>query len=578
MSFRKFFRLFFKRRSYKDSEIYPDEIFLDARNLPQFDVHQFEGRFEKPISVRVMVILGSLCALVGIIFISKIWILQVERGEAYAKQSENNRLRHTSLFSNRGIIYDRNNLELAVNTIHPYEPDFALRTYTPLHGLGHLLGYVKYPTKDSAGFYYQTEFVGKDGAEKIFNDILSGENGVRIIETNALGEIKSENVVTPPVDGKNVTLSIDAAVQNALYTNIENVSAEYGFRGGAGVIMDVHTGEILALTSFPEFSSDVMTQGSDVETIRSYQQNTNNPYLNRAVSGLYTPGSIMKPFVALAALTENIITPTKSILSTGSIALQNPYNPDQKTIFNDWKAHGWVNMRQAIALSSNVYFYMIGGGFEDQKGLGISNIEKYMRMLGLGEKTNINISQEMEGIIPNPEWKKKVFDGDAWRVGDTYHTSIGQYGFQLTPIQAVRSVAAIANNGTLLTPTILDTAHHRAQGTTRIVPIKDEHFQIVREGMREAVFTVTAGALDVPYVSVAAKTGTAELGVSKQLVNSWVIGFFPFENPQYSFVIILEKGSRFNQLGATYAMRQFLDWMNVNAPQYLKTSAEKTTQ
>ncbi len=569
MSWRKILKFFRKkRRSYTDAEIYPDEIFLDARNLPQFDVHQFEGRLEKPIPKTVLIILGGIFILTGFIYISQIWVLQVKKGEAFAEQSENNRLRHTSLFSNRGIIYDRNGVELASNTINKEEPDFAQRVYAPIKGIAHVVGYLKYPTKDNAGFYYKTEYDGKDGAEKIFNAELSGENGTRIVETNALGEIKSESVVEPPKDGENIVLSIDSGIQSQMYKAIENASEKYGFRGGAGVMMDIYTGEIIALTSFPEYDSNIMTDGSNREVISGYQ-NANNPFLNRVVSGVYTPGSIVKPYMALAALSENIIDPNKQILSTGSISIQNPYNPEQKTTFMDWRAQGWVDMREALAVSSNVYFYAIGGGYEDQKGLGITNIEKYVRMMGFGEKTNINMLGEVEGTIPSPKWKAEVFGGDDWRLGDTYHTSIGQYGFQLTPIQAVRGVASIANNGTLLQPTILKRKPNEPIKNSRVVPIKDEYYKIVKEGMRQAVFTVTAGALNLPYISVAAKTGTAELGTAKLFVNSWVTGFFPYENPKYAFAIIMEKGARTNQLGATYVMRDVLDWMKIYTPEYL---------
>ncbi|MFO0718977.1 MAG: penicillin-binding transpeptidase domain-containing protein [Candidatus Paceibacterota bacterium] len=569
MSWRKILKFFRKkRRSYTDAEIYPDEIFLDARNLPQFDVHQFEGRLEKPIPKTVLIILGGIFILTGFIYISQIWVLQVKKGEAFAEQSENNRLRHTSLFSNRGIIYDRNGVELASNTINKEEPDFAQRVYAPIKGIAHVVGYLKYPTKDNAGFYYKTEYDGKDGAEKIFNAELSGENGTRIVETNALGEIKSESVVEPPKDGENIVLSIDSGIQSQMYKAIENASEKYGFRGGAGVMMDIYTGEIIALTSFPEYDSNIMTDGSNREVISGYQ-NANNPFLNRVVSGVYTPGSIVKPYMALAALSENIIDPNKQILSTGSISIQNPYNPEQKTTFRDWRAQGWVDMREALAVSSDVYFYAIGGGYEDQKGLGITNIEKYVRMMGFGEKTNINMLGEVEGTIPSPKWKAEVFGGDDWRLGDTYHTSIGQYGFQLTPIQAVRGVASIANNGTLLQPTILKRKPNEPIKNSRVVPIKDEYYKIVKEGMRQAVFTVTAGALNLPYISVAAKTGTAELGTAKLFVNSCVTGFFPYENPKYAFAIIMEKGARTNQLGATYVMRDVLDWMKIYTPEYL---------
>ena len=567
---RRFIRKFLRRNSYKNTEIFPDEIFLDSHNLPKFDVHQFEGRLEKPIPRRVVTFLGAFFLIVGAIFISKIWILQVHKGQAYAEQSENNRLHNTTIFSNRGVIYDRNGLELASNTIDPNGADFAKRLYAPMPGLAHVVGYVKYPKKDSAGFYYQTEYVGIDGAERVFDEELSGENGMKIVETDALGKIKSQGVVDPPKDGENITLSIDAPLQSELHKAIKDISDQYGFRGGSGVIMDVYTGEILALTSFPEYSSEVMTDGKDVVKISEYQNDENHPLLNRVVSGLYTPGSTVKPFIALGALTEQTIDPKKQIFSSGAISVVNPYNPSQKTTFADWKAHGWVDMREALALSSNVYFYAVGGGYEDQKGLGISNIEKYIRMMGLGDKTEINLLGEAVGTIPSPAWKQKVFGDDPWRVGDTYHTSIGQYGFQLTPIEMVRSVGAIANNGTLVRPTILKkTLDELSAQNSRVVPIKDEHFKIVKEGMREAVFTVTAGLLNLPFVEVAAKTGTAELGVSKKLVNSWVTGFFPYGSPRYSFVVVLEKGARESQLGATAVMRHVFEWMNIYAQNYI---------
>ena len=156
----------------------------------------------------------------------------------------------------------------------------------------------------------------------------------------------------------------------------------------------------------------------------------------------------------MGALTEGVIDPYKKILSTGSISIPNPYFPDQKTVFKDWKAHGWTDMREAIAVSSDVYFYEIGGGFESQKGLGIVNIEKYAQLFGIGQKTGIDLPDEKGGIIPGPEWKIKNFKGEPWRIGDTYNTVIGQYGFQVTPLEMVRAISAIANYGTLVTPAL----------------------------------------------------------------------------------------------------------------------------
>lgn len=274
--------------------------------------------------------------------------------------------------------------------------------------------------------------------------------------------------------------------------------------------------------------------------------------------------------MSIAALNEGIITPEKQILSTGSISIQNPYNPQLKAVFNDWKAHGWVDMRRAIAVSSDVYFYEIGGGYEGQKGMGISNIEKYSRMFGFGSVTGIDLADEKIGTIPNPEWKAKMFKGEDWRIGDTYHTVIGQYGFQVTLVQAVRSIAAIANGGTLLTPHLLKEPHQ--EYATSQIPISDDKFKVGREGMRDAVLGGTVVGLNVPYVEVAGKTGTAEIDAGKKYVNSWVVGFFPYENPKYAFAVVMERGPHANTVGGVFVMRQMFDWMHVNTPEYLKNN------
>ena len=179
------------------------------------------------------------------------------------------------------------------------------------------------------------------------------------------------------------------------------------------------------------------------------------------------------------------------------------------------------------------------------------------------------MSKEATGVIPDPAWKEKNFNGEMWRVGDTYNTAIGQYGVQITPIQAVVALSAIANGGTLLTPSILFTSTSTiAKGTK--VPIDQGNFKVVQEGMRQGVTEGgTAAGLNTSGVDVAGKTGTAELGTRKQFVNSWVIGFFPYEKPKYAFAVVMEKGPVKNLLGGTYVMRTLLDWMAVNTPEYL---------
>jgi penicillin-binding protein 2 len=562
---RRFKFNFFKRR-HRNAEIAPDEIFMDAHNLPQFDENQFEGRLDKPISKLSLRLVILLFLLVVGTYLTRAWNLQVANGQTYAARSENNRLRHTPIFASRGVIYDRNGVELAWNSPgdDPYVPE---RKYTDLPGLSHVLGYVQYPSKDSAGFYYKEDFSGSDGVEKYFDKELQGKNGLRLVEVDAHGKVQSENIVEPPVQGGSLTLSIDSRIQSQMYKSIKDVATSVGFAGGAGVMMDVNNGEIIAMTSYPEYSSEVMSSKTDVAKVRSYLTSKDKPFLDRAVDGLYAPGSIVKPYMALAALNENVIDPSKQILSTGSISVTNDYDPKLSTVFKDWKPLGWLDMRHAIAMSSDVYFYEVGGGYKDQKGLGITNIDKYMDMFGFGHKIENSFFTGAAGVVPSPDWKIKTFNGETWRLGNTYHTAIGQYGFQVAPIQIIRSLGAIATKGTLRDPSIIKG---EPGPVLRELPLPKSDFTIIHEGMRLGAQIGTGKGLNVPYVEFATKTGTAELGLEKDNVNSWVNGFFPYRSPHYVFAIVMEKGSVHNTIGALAAMKELSDWMASSTPEYFK--------
>lgn len=556
----------FKRRKNRNVFVEPDEIFLDSKNIQNFDRQQFEGRIEKPISKKTILFMGVFFLLVVVAFSSRLTYLQINKGEAYFKRSENNILEKVILFAERGIVYDRNHKELVWNTKR--DDDLQIRSYLP-EGFAHITGYVSYPAKDKKGNYWQGEFIGKDGLEKQYNDYLKGENGAKIVELDAVGKMHSENITNSPKRGKDLVTTLDSRIQGELFKLIKQAAAQSNFSGGAGVIMDVTNGEILVATSYPEYNSEILSQGEDSKTIKSYLEDKRKVFLDRAISGLYTPGSIVKPIFALGALAENIIDKNKSIFSAGSISIPNPYFKDQKTVFKDWKAHGWTNMAEAIAVSSDVYFYTIGGGFEGQEGLGISNLEKYSRMFGIGEKTGIDLPDEKGGNIPTPEWKAKNFKNDPWRIGDTYHTSIGQYGYQVTPIEVARAIGAIANRGTLLTPHLV-MGDDEKEKITKQVGLNDEYYNTIHEGMRLAVTAGTAAALNVPYERFAAKTGTAELGAAKDRINSWVVGFFPYEKPKYVFTIMMESGPASGSIGAASIMRQLADWMSIYTPEYFE--------
>jgi len=554
---------FYKKKYSRDID--PDEIFLDSENLPGFDNDLFEGRIEKPISKFSIFTIGFIFIIIVLFFGYRTFALQVYKGDDFIKKSERNSLRHTLVFSDRGLINDRNNIPLAWNIPAVNDLEFNLRKYIEKPGFAHLIGYINYPQKDSAGFYYDTDITGVEGLEKKYNSVLAGKNGVKIIEIDALNDVVSNNTVYNPENGKNLNLTIDSELQAALHNSIKEIVERVGFAGGGGVIMDVNNGDIIALTSFPEYDPNKMLVG-DKDALNSYFTDSRKPFLNRITQGLYTPGSIVKPYVAAAVLQENIIDQYKQILSVKQMILPNPYNPDQPSIFTDWKAHGYVDVRKALAMSSNVYFYQVGGGYQGQKGLGITLLSQYFRKFGFGEPMQDDFFGDLKGIVPDPEWKTKVFNDD-WRLGDTYFTAIGQYGFQVTPIQVVRALSAIANGGNLVEPKILLEDKTIVK---RKVDVSEENLKIVREGMREAVLTGTAKGLNYSDVKIAAKTGTAELGVSKEDVNSWTTGFFPYDNPKYAFVVVLEKGSRSNLVGGVAVSRLFFDWLKVYKPEYLK--------
>ncbi len=551
----------------RSPEIFPDEILLDSENSAKFDRDQFEGRIEKPLSPGRFAGAAAVLVLLGLLLLARASDLQLLQGTAYAKQARENQLEQTTIIADRGTIVDRTGRPLAWNERGgaTSTDEFAQRVYSDYQGVSHVVGYVKPPAKDSAGFYFRNTFLGVDGAEKAFDTTLAGQNGLTLTETDARGKVVSESKVTPPQAGGKLTLSVDARVSQGLYSVLATRATDAHATGAAGVVMDVRTGELLALTSFPEYSSTALSGGNSA-SIAAYNADKRLPFLNRATDGLYAPGSIVKPLMAAAAINEKVIDEYTKILSTGKLVLPNPYNPDQPSIFKDWRVNGWVDARDAIAVSCDVYFYEVGGGFQNQPGLGISRIDDYLQRFGLGHDAGLSGFSEVGGTIPTPEWKAENFPDDpTWRIGDTYHTAIGQYGTLITPLQAVRMAATIANGGTLLTPTLV--ASSTPQGTT--VSIDAHALQVAREGMRQGVTVGIATAINFPFVHVAAKTGTAQIGLHNEAQNAWMIGFWPYENPHYAYAVVLEHLPAGTTIGGSAVMSDFFTWLNANAPQYL---------
>ncbi len=553
----------FRKRRYTEFELNPDDIFLDSSNLPEFNRNSLEGRLEKPLSRRAYLGMGVFVGLVFLALIVQAAKLEILKGETYARQSEKNRLRPEVIFAQRGAILDRNGVALVSNKVA--EDGMVSREYkTP--GFAHLLGYASYPKKDSSGHYYDTDITGLAGVEYAFDSQLQGKNGTLLVEEDARGAIQSQGSVSPARNGTPVTLSVDYRVQTALFNAIKGLADKIPYQGGSGILMDVNTGEVIALVSYPEYDPNVLSSGSPANVIAGYATDKRQPYLDRAVSGLYTPGSVVKPIEASGVLTDKIISPEKTIYSSGSISVPNQYDPSRPTIFRDWKALGAMDVRHAIAFSSDVYFYTVGGGFGGQAGLGIERLKYWYETYGYTKPTGIELSREASGFVPSPAWKEEKLK-EPWRIGDTYHTAIGQYAMQITPIEEARAIAAIANGGKLIKPTILKGAPPSGES----IPVDKDALRIVREGMRLGATEGTSiGLNDLSFVKVAGKTGTAQLGFHNEFYNSWAVGFFPYDKPKYVYVVVMEKGPAGNPIGGVYVIHQFLQALHASAPEYFE--------
>jgi penicillin-binding protein 2 len=272
----------------------------------------------------------------------------------------------------------------------------------------------------------------------------------------------------------------------------------------------------------------------------------------------------VKPLEASGALTDGF-DPSTTIDDPGYLSVPNPYDPSHPTKFVDWEAIGVEDIRKAIAFSSDVYFYMVGGGYGNVKGLGITRLDYWFQTFGLTSPTGIQLPGEASGFVPTPAWKQEKYK-QAWTLGDTYHTAIGQYSMQVTPLEEARAIAAIANGGRLLTPSLIKGAAPQGES----LAVSPSALEVVREGMREGVEGggTSQGLSDLSFVQLAGKTGTAQLGFHNEFYNAWAVGFFPYDHPKYVYVVVMEHGPSGNALGGIYVIHQFLQALHSVAPEY----------
>jgi len=450
-----------------------------------------------------------------------------------------------------------------------------IRNYKDGKNFSHLIGYMgkinetEYKTFQN---YSITDYIGKSGLEKSYEEILRGKPGILEIEKDALGNKRSEVMVSESEAGKSLILWLDIDLQQKIETEILSILKQIGGQKAAAVAIDPRTGGVLALVSIPSFDNNLFRKGADPKTINNLLKDPLQSLFNRVISGKYLTGSTIKPLIASAVLEEKIISPQKKINCQGFITIPHQYDPEKETIKKDWKAHGWTDMRKAIAESCNVYFYTVGGGYRDQKGLGPTKIKKYLELFGWNKKTGIDLPEEAEGFIPDKEWKKTYFErkeDQIWYDGDTYNMAIGQGYLKITPLEVAASFIPIANGGKLFQPQVVKKIVDPSTGSGQVIKefepeiirenfISPENLQIVREGMRQAVTAGSAtGFLDYLPVAAAAKTGTAELGGN--YYHNWVTVFAPYDDSQIVLTIVLEdvKGV---QAAALPAAKAVLEW------------------
>lgn len=438
------------------------------------------------------------------------------------------------------------------------EPGFRRLATAPLTA-SHVIGYVgrvnNLDLAENSSLSTEDE-IGRSGLEAYYDAELRGQNGKKILIRSATGVIEEEIISETAQTGGDLKTFIDADLQNFFYERLFGALKNLGRDTGAGLVLNPQNGEVLALVAIPSF---------DVNQVADVLDDPKNPLFNRVVSGLYAPGSTIKPLVGLAALEEGVVSTEDSVFSAGFIDVPNPYNPSQPSRFLDWKAHGWVDIYGALARSSNIYFYAVGGGIPDTAsplGLGIERLKQWWQKFNLDQKTGIDLVGEKAGILPDPRYKEAI-NKEPWRLGDTYNVSIGQGDLLVTPLELLNYIAAIANGGYLYAPRLADDG--RAPILNKDISEEIRNFlPDVRRGMREVV-TETYGSgyilHDLP-LAVAVKTGTAQIEDNAK-TNAFVVGYAPFDNPEIA-VLVLVENAREGSLNVLPVVKDIFLWYYEN--------------
>jgi len=427
-----------------------------------------------------------------------------------------------------------------------------VRQYETLPSIGHIIGYVGQVSPDDINQGYSSlDVIGKNGLEKAYESQLRGTFGIQEVAVDSHGRFVHEvasNNNQEPVAGKSLRLSVDRELQDqvaaAVSAAMQKRNEQYPDTktlGATVILMEPATGLVRALVSLPSYDNNLFAQGISQADYTAINDDPAKPLFNRATNGLYPPGSTIKPLVASGALHNRVVSPAFSIDTPTAITVGS-------FSFPDWKDHGVTTIRTAIAESNNIFFYMLGGGWQNVKGLGFDRLIDTLHTFGLEDTTGIDIGNESAGFLLSSAWKKEQ-KGEPIYLGDVYHLAIGQGDVLVTPIQMAVATAAIANNGNLLEPHLAEAFVDAKNGNAetinptvrRVLPYDSATLQIVREGMRQAVTAGSSRPLGVLREAVAGKTGTAQFG-SQDRTHAWFTGFAPFDNPQIVITVLVEGG------------------------------------
>lgn len=434
--------------------------------------------------------------------------------------------------------------------------------YGPL--LSHLLGYGGLIPEEEAEDYTSQGYgtadqVGLTGLEYTFESDLRGTKGRRYIEVDVAGREVGNLGEDAPVPGHNLVLAVDVELQKAASAALEKAMRSVKAKQGVAIALDPRNGQVRAMVSIPSYDDNLFSAGISVEDYISLSQDPLRPLMDAAISGQYPPGSTFKLIPASASLQEHVVEPNTRITTPGILWVPNNLFPEDLSLaqpFYDWYKPGFGSLaiRDAVRVSSDVFFYKLVGGYSDfEKPLGDQRLGNYARLFGLGDISHIDLPGEAPGLVPTQEWKRKRF-GDVWTLGDTYNMAIGQGYVLATPIQVADYTAVVANGGTLYKPQLVSAVTDSEGRIVRTIepqvlrklPIDPQVFSLVREGMRNAVVAGTAVRANLADIAVAAKTGTAEFygpKVNGHLpTHAWFTAFAPYDNPQIVVTVFVYGG------------------------------------